>query len=45
MAVDLVSNVNGPASVLCNGGCAVMVGIELPDGVVILGVLLQLFGG
>ena len=45
MAVDLISNVNGPASILCDAGCALVVGVEVPDGVVILGVLLQLVGG
>jgi hypothetical protein len=43
MAVDLVGDVNGATSVLCHSDFALLVGLELPDGVLILWMLLQLF--
>ena len=43
MAVDLVGYVDGAASVLCNGDLSFLGRLELPDGVLILWVPLQLF--
>jgi hypothetical protein len=44
MAVNLVGYVDGATSVLCNGDLSFLGRLELPDGVLILWVLLQFFG-
>lgn len=44
MAMDFVCDVERAASVVGNGDFAGLGGLEVPDGVVILGVLEQLIG-
>lgn len=43
MAVDLVSDVKGTATVFGHNGLAFLFWFEIPDGVVEFGMLLQLF--
>ena len=43
MAMNLVGYVDGATSVFCNGDLSFLGRRELPDGVLILWVLLQLF--
>lgn len=43
MAMDFVSYVDGTTSVLCHGDFPFLSRLELPDGVLVLWVLLQLF--
>jgi hypothetical protein len=43
MAVNFVGDVDGTTSVLCHGDFPFLVRLELPDSVLILWMLLQLF--
>jgi hypothetical protein len=42
-AVHFICNVDGAASAIGNRNLAFLCGLEVPDGVVVLGMLLQLF--
>lgn len=44
MAVNFIGYVNRTTSVLCHSNFPFLVRFELPDGVLVLGMLLQLFG-
>jgi hypothetical protein len=43
MAMNLIGDVDGATSVLCHSNFTLLVWLELPDGVLVFWVLLQLF--